>query len=317
MVAKSRLPSITVAVTGGLGFIGSHLCRRLLHDGHKVVAVARSLPDNSRDEVRTVLEHVNFELIQSSIESPLDLQVDAIVNLASPASPLQHLANPTATIKTNVIGAINLLDLSKRTKARFIQVSTGEVYGNPSVWPQGESFIGATDNLGPRAAYVESKRLSETLVSAYASQFGVKGGIIRLFSTYGPGMVTTQGRVIPTLISAASRGAPLEITGDGNQLRSFCFVDDAVDGIVRALMHKLDTIGPWNIGDTRPTTLFDLAKLVLEITDSKSPIVFVPNVNQSPANLLPDTSKALSELGWRPSTNLREGLERTVKYLEP
>lgn len=266
--------------------------------------------------MRSILEHENFELVQSPIENLLDLQVDAIVNLASPASPSQHLANPTATIKTNVIGTMNLLDLSQRTSARFIQVSTGEVYGNPSVWPQVESLIGATDNLGPRAAYVESKRLSETLVSAYASQFGVKSGIIRLFSTYGPGMVTTQGRVIPALISAAKRGAPLEITGDGSQIRSFCFVDDAVDGIVRALMHNLNTIGPWNIGDTQPTTLFDLAKLVLEVTNSKSPIVFVPNENESPAILLPDTSKALSQLGWSPSTNLRDGLERTAKYFE-
>lgn len=299
-----------VLVTGGAGFIGSHLCERLLVEGAHVVC----LDDFSTGQESNVahLAGAGFELVRADVCDPLSFEVDEIYNLACPASPVQYQKNPIKTLRTSVIGAMQVLELARSTGARVLQASTSEVYGDPQVHPQSESYWGHVNPIGIRACYDEGKRAAETLFFDYHRQHGVRIKVARIFNTYGPRMAPWDGRVVSNFVLQALAGEPITIYGDGSQTRSFCFVDDLVDGLVRLMASPDSFIGPVNLGNPAELTVAELAHKVIETTGSRSPIVIRPLPADDPTQRRPDISLARSQLGWEPKVPLAVGLERTV-----
>lgn len=303
-----------VLVTGGAGFIGSFLCERLLTSGHEVVCVDNFFTGRKKnlDHLR---DHRDFELVRHDITQPILLEVDRIYNLACPASPVHYQYNPVKTVKTSVMGTINMLGLAKRVRARILQASTSEVYGDPTVHPQTEDYWGHVNPIGPRACYDEGKRVAETLCFDYHRQNNVDIRVIRIFNTYGPRMLMDDGRVVSNFIVQALSGEDLTLYGDGSQSRSFCYVDDLVRGAT-LMMEQEQTIGPVNLGNPVEFTIRELAELVLGITGSKSRIVWAPLPQDDPTRRQPDITRAREALGWEPTVPLREGLEKTIAYFD-
>ncbi len=302
-----------ILVTGGAGFLGSHLCERLVEMGHDVICLDNFFT-SQKSNVAHLLGKPNFELIRHDITLPIYLEVDEIYNLACPAAPGHYQYNPIKTMKTSVLGAINVLGMAKRCRARVLQASTSEVYGDPEIHPQPETYRGAVNPIGPRACYDEGKRASETLFMDYHRMNGVDIRIVRIFNTYGPRMHPFDGRVISNFIRQALREEPLTVYGDGTQTRSFCYRDDIVEGMIRMMENEEGFIGPVNLGNPEEYTIHELAQLVLELTGSRSPIVFKPRPADDPSRRCPDISLARRKLGWEPTTPLREGLTRTIEW---
>lgn len=302
-----------ILVTGGAGFLGSHLSDRLLSEGHEVIAVDNFFTGNKRN-VWQLSDNKNFELIRHDVTFPLYLEVDAIYNLASPASPIHYQRDPVQTTKTSVLGAINMLGLAKRLGVRIFQASTSEVYGDPEIHPQPESYWGRVNPIGPRACYDEGKRAAETLFFDYHRQHGMAIRVARIFNTYGPRMAPDDGRVVSNFVLQALRGEPLTIYGDGSQTRSFCYVSDLIDGFVRLMDNDKDLVGPVNLGNPGEFTMKELADAVIEVTGRKSTIEHRPLPQDDPKQRQPDITLAKKELGWEPTIQLREGLEKTVEY---
>ena len=302
-----------ILVTGGAGFLGSHLSDRLLADGHEVVAVDNFFTGNKKN-VRHLLDNKDFELIRHDVTFPLYVEVDAIYNLASPASPIHYQRDPVQTTKTSVLGAINMLGLAKRLSVKIFQASTSEVYGDPEVHPQPESYWGKVNPIGPRACYDEGKRAAETLFFDYHRQHGMEIRVARIFNTYGPRMAPDDGRVVSNFVLQALRGEPLTIYGDGSQTRSFCYASDLVDGFVRLMENDKGLVGPVNLGNPVEFTMLELAEAVLDVTGSTSGIDYQPLPQDDPKQRQPDISLAKKELGWEPTIQLREGLEKTSEY---
>jgi UDP-glucuronate decarboxylase len=304
-----------ILVTGGAGFLGSHLCDRLLERGDEVIAVDNFFT-GSKSNVEHLLGNPNFELIRHDVTFPLYLEVDAIYNLASPASPIHYQRDPVQTTKTNVLGAVNLLGLAKRLKAPIFQASTSEVYGDPEIHPQTEDYWGRVNPIGPRACYDEGKRAAETLFFDYNRQHGVKIRVARIFNTYGPRMALDDGRVVSNFIVQALKGEDITIFGDGSQTRSFCYADDLVEGFIRMMDSTEPSLGPINLGNPGEFTMLELAQKVIDITASKSKLVYMPLPQDDPKQRQPNISKAKEILGWEPKVNLTEGLTRTIRHME-
>jgi UDP-glucuronate decarboxylase len=302
----------TILVTGGAGFIGSHLCERLLGEGHDVTCVDNFFT-GSKQNIRHLLANDHFELIRHDIVNPLVLEVDEIYNLACPASPIHYQVNPIKTIKTSTVGMVNMLGLAKRCKARLLQASTSEVYGDPEEHPQRESYWGHVNPIGPRSCYDEGKRVAETLCMDYRRQNHVEVRIVRIFNTYGPRMHPNDGRVVSNFIVQAIEGQPITIYGDGSQTRSFCFVDDLVDGLVR-MMANTATVGPINLGNPAEITVKQLAEQVICMTGSRSTVELRPLPQDDPHRRKPDITLAQQQLGWSPRVPLEDGLRRTIEY---
>jgi len=302
-----------VLVTGGAGFLGSHLCERLVVEGYDVLCVDNFFT-GARDNIAHLLGNPRFELLRHDITFPLHVEVDQIFNLACPASPIHYQFDPVQTIKTSVIGAINMLGLAKRTKARILHTSTSEVYGDPQVHPQPESYWGHVNPIGLRSCYDEGKRCAETLFFDYHRQHTVDIRVVRIFNTYGPRMHPNDGRVVSNFIMQALQGNDITLYGDGMQTRSFCYVDDLIDGLMRMMYGRHGLPGPINIGNPHEFTMVDLARAVLAQTDSRSRMVFQPLPSDDPRQRQPDISKAAEYLGWAPKIQLTEGLRRTIEY---
>ncbi len=301
-------------VTGGAGFLGSHLCERLLNDGHEVICLDNYFTGRLMN-VDHLRDNHRFELIRHDVTEPILLEVDRIFNLACPASPIHYQFNPVKTIKTSVMGAINMLGMAKRVKARILQASTSEVYGDPAVHPQTEDYWGNVNPIGIRSCYDEGKRVAETLFMDYHRQNNVDIRIVRIFNTYGPRMLMNDGRVVSNFIVQALKGEDITIYGDGSQTRSFCYVDDLIEGFVR-MMNQDKIIGPVNIGNPGEFTMLELAKEVLDLTGSKSKIVYKPLPGDDPKMRRPNIDLAKSALGWEPTIPLRQGLEKTIVYFD-
>ena len=299
-------------VTGGAGFLGSHLCERLLDQGHEVICLDNFFTGNKQN-VAHLQDHSNFELMRHDVIDPFKVEVDRIYNMACPASPVHYQYNPIKTVKTSVMGAINCLGLAKRVGARILQASTSEVYGDPEVHPQPESYRGNVNPIGLRACYDEGKRCAETLFFDYHRENGVDTRVVRIFNTYGPRMAPDDGRVVSNFIVQAIKGEDLTIYGDGSQTRSFCYVDDLVEAILRT-MEQEDTVGPVNIGNPVEFTIRELAEQVLEKVGSSSRLVEMPLPSDDPTQRKPDISLAKKVLDWEPKVQLTEGLERTIPY---
>jgi UDP-glucuronate decarboxylase len=304
-----------IAVTGGAGFIGSHLCSRLLARGDEVLCVD-NLYTGSREFIAPLLSHPRFELLRHDVTFPLYIECDAIFNLACPASPIHYQLDPVQTIKTSVHGAINLLGLAKRLRVPILQASTSEVYGDPDCHPQVESYWGHVNPIGPRACYDEGKRCAETLFMDYHRQHRVAVKIARIFNTYGPNMHPGDGRVVSNFIVQALTGEPLTIYGDGRQTRSLCFVDDTVEGLIRLLDSPAEITGPINIGNPVELSMLDIAHTVLGLTGSRSDIVYRPLPVDDPRQRCPDISRAREQLDWMPQVALQQGLTRTIAWFE-
>jgi UDP-glucuronate decarboxylase len=304
-----------ILVTGGAGFLGSHLCDRLIERGDEVLCVD-NFYTGSKANIAHLLPNPRFELIRHDITFPLYVEVDEIFNLACPASPVHYQNDPIQTTKTSVHGAINMLGLAKRVRARILQASTSEVYGDPQVHPQTEDYWGHVNPAGPRACYDEGKRCAETLFFDYHRQAGVEIKVVRIFNTYGPRMHPADGRVISNFIVPALRGEPLTIHGTGEQTRSFCYVDDLIDGILRMMDSAPDFTGPVNLGNPSEFTMRELADLVLSQTGSQSAIEFGTLPVDDPTRRRPDVSLAAEKLDWRPTVPLEEGLQKTIAYFE-
>ena len=301
-------------VTGGAGFLGSFLCEKLLDQGHEVIALD-NFYTGSRKNISHLLDHPSFELIRHDIVEPILLEVDWIFNMACPASPIHYQYNPVKTVKTSVMGAINMLGLAKRVRARILQASTSEVYGDPEIHPQQESYWGSVNPIGLRSCYDEGKRVAETLMMDYHRQNQVDIKLVRIFNTYGPRMHINDGRVVSNFIVAALKEEPLEIFGDGEQTRSFCYVSDLIDVILK-MMNKDDLIGPVNIGNPGEFTIRELAEKILKLTGSRSKIQVRQERSDDPVRRRPDISLAREKLGWEPSVELEEGLGKTIEYFE-
>jgi UDP-glucuronate decarboxylase len=303
-----------ILVTGGAGFLGSHLCDRLLAQGHEVICLDNFFTGSKRN-VRHLLVHPDFELIRHDVTMPIFLEVDRIYNLACPASPVHYQYNPVKTTKTSVMGAINMLGLAKRVKARLLQASTSEVYGDPEQHPQREGYWGHVNPIGIRSCYDEGKRVAETLCFDYHRQNRVDIRVMRIFNTYGPRMHPDDGRVVSNFIVQALRGEDITVYGDGSQTRSFCYVDDLLDGMMKLMEHDSLT-GPVNIGNPNEFTIRQLAEEVIALTGSKSRIVQRPLPSDDPRQRQPDISLAKRELDWEPKVKLREGLAHTIAYFD-
>jgi UDP-glucuronate decarboxylase len=302
-----------ILVTGGAGFLGSHLCERLLSRGDEVICVDNYFT-GSRDNIGHLLQHPHFEVIRHDICFPLYLEVDEIFNLACPASPIHYQFDPVQTVKTSVHGAINVLGLAKRVKAKIFQASTSEVYGDPAMHPQREEYWGNVNPIGPRACYDEGKRCAETLFFDYHRQYGVDIRVVRIFNTYGPRMNPQDGRVVSNFIVQALQDKPITIYGDGSQTRSFCYVDDLIEGFIRLMDAPSTLTGPINIGNPGEFTIRQLAEIVIEMTGSRSEIIQMPLPQDDPLQRRPDITKARELLDWQPTIPLRQGLERTIDY---
>lgn len=311
MIAKSK----RIMVTGGAGFLGSHLCERLLAAGHEVMCVD-NFYTGARMNIRHLLANPNFELIRHDVTFPLYVEVDEIYNLACPASPIHYQRDPVQTTKTSVHGAINVLGLAKRVGAKVFQASTSEVYGDPAVHPQTEDYWGNVNPIGPRSCYDEGKRCAETLFFDYHRQHQLRIKVVRIFNTYGPRMHPEDGRVVSNFIVQALRGEPITVYGAGDQTRSFCYVDDLIEGFIR-LMDSPDSVtGPINIGNPGEFTIRQLAEMVIELTGSASKLVEQPLPQDDPKQRRPNIEQAQSVLGWNPTVPLRLGLERTIAYFD-
>jgi UDP-glucuronate decarboxylase len=304
-----------ILVTGGAGFLGSHLCERLLNEGNEVLCVDNFF-SSTRANISHLLSDSNMELLRHDITFPLYVEVDEIFNLACPASPIYYQFDPAQTTKTSVIGAINMLGLAKRVKAKILQTSTSEIYGDPSVHPQTEEYWGNVNPIGRRSCYDEGKRCAETLFFDYRRQHNLAIKVVRIFNTYGPRMHPNDGRVVSNFIVQALRGEDITIYGDGMQTRSFCYVDDLIEAIGRMMETPFDVTGPINIGNPGEFTMLELAELVIEMTGTKSKIRFEPLPSDDPRQRRPDISKAQATLAWAPKTPLREGLTKTIGYFE-
>lgn len=303
----------TILVTGGGGFLGSHLCERLLGQGNDVICVDNFFTGN-KDNIRHLLSRPNFELIRHDITFPLYLEVDAIYNLACPASPIHYQHDPIQTTKTSVLGSINMLGLAKRLNIPILQASTSEVYGDPKEHPQKESYWGNVNPIGPRSCYDEGKRAAETLFYDYRQQLGLDSKIVRIFNTYGPRMSANDGRVVSNFIVQALLNKDITIYGNGSQTRSFCYVDDLINGIIKMMETPKDFFGPVNLGNPDEFTIKQLAELVIELTGSKSKLVYKKLPKDDPLQRKPDISIAKDVLNWKPKIKLEEGLKSTIEY---
>ena len=303
-----------VLVTGGAGFVGSFLCDRLIDEGHEVIAIDNFFT-GSKENLSQLSDETNFELIRHDIVKPILLEVDWIFNLACPASPIHYQYNPVKTVKTNVMGTLNMLGLAKRVKARILQASTSEVYGDPQVHPQPESYFGNVNPIGLRSCYDEGKRVAETLMMDYHRKSQVDVKIVRIFNTYGPRMHPEDGRVVSNFIVAALKGEPITIHGDGLQSRSFCYVTELVDAMYR-MMNTENFTGPVNTGNPGEFTMIELAETVLKMTNSSSKLVLVEARPDDPGRRRPDITLAKEKLGWEPEIKLKEGLKPTIEYFD-
>jgi len=300
-----------ILVTGGAGFIGSHLCERLLNEGNEVICLDNFFT-GSKNNITHLIDNPYFEVIRHDIEEPILIEVDEIYNLASPASPIHYQKDPVKTVRTNVMGAINVLDIAKRTGAKIFQASTSEVYGDPEVHPQVEEYRGNVNPIGARACYDEGKRCAETLFFDYYREYGVDIKVVRIFNTYGPKMAINDGRVVSNFIIQALNNEDITIYGDGSQTRSFCYVTDLVDGFIK--MMNSDLTGPINLGNPDEFTVLELAKKVIKLTNSKSKIIFKPLPEDDPKQRKPNIEKAKKYLNWKPTIKLEEGLKKTIDY---
>jgi UDP-glucuronate decarboxylase len=304
-----------VLVTGGAGFLGSHLCERLLAEGHEVLCVD-NFYTGTKDNIASLLHETQFELMRHDVTFPLYVEVDEIYNLACPASPIHYQFDPVQTTKTSVHGAINMLGLAKRVKAKIFQASTSEIYGDPQVHPQKENYWGHVNPVGSRSCYDEGKRCAETLFFDYRRQHNLAIKVARIFNTYGPRMHPNDGRVVSNFIVQALKGEPITVYGKGRQTRSFCYVSDTVDAFVRLMATNRDFTGPVNIGNPHECTVLELAELIISMTNSKSTILFQPLPSDDPVRRCPDIQLAKAMLGWQPQVPLREGLQATIDYFD-
>ena len=302
-----------ILITGGAGFLGSHLTEKLLLDGHDIV-VTDNYFTGSRENLAHLLDYDNLEVIRHDVTIPLFIEIEAIANLACPASPIHYQKNPVQTLKTSVIGAVNMLGLAKRTGARILQASTSEVYGDPTITPQPEQYWGNVNPIGLRSCYDEGKRAAESLFFDYHRQYGVEIKIARIFNTYGPRMALEDGRVVSNFIVQALRGEPITIYGDGKQTRSFCYVSDLIDGISKLLFSEKGIQGPINLGNPGEFTILELAELVIEMTNSNSNIIFNDLPSDDTKQRCPDIELASKTLDWHPSVKLEEGLKKSIPY---
>ena len=304
-----------ILVTGGAGFIGSHLCERLLNEGNEIICLDNFFT-GSKDNIRHLIGNSHFELVRHDITKEYFAEVDQIYNLACPASPPHYQYNPIKTIKTSVLGIINMLGLAKRCKATILQASTSEVYGDPKIHPQTEDYWGNVNPIGVRSCYDEGKRCAETLMMDYHRQNKVDVRIIRVFNTYGPNMDMNDGRVVSNFIVQALKGEDITVYGDGLQTRSFCYVDDLVDGMIKMMNNPQGFIGPVNLGNPSERTILDFANTIIEMTNSKSKIIYKELPSDDPMQRRPDLTVAKRELNWLPTTDIKIGLEKTIKYFE-
>ena len=302
-------------VTGGAGFLGSHLCKRLLIDGNEVIAVD-NFYTGTKDNIVELLDNPNFELVRHDITFPLYVEVDEIYNLACPASPIHYQLDPVQTTKTSVHGAINMLGLAKRLQAKILQASTSEVYGDPQIHPQPESYLGNVNPIGPRSCYDEGKRCAETLFFDYYRQYNLRIKVARIFNTYGPNMQPNDGRVVSNFIMQALQDKPITIFGDGSQTRSFCYVDDLIEAFFRLMDSPDDCTGPINTGNPVAFSIKELAEKIIKLTDSKSKLVYEKLPDDDPVQRQPDINLAKEKLGWEPKIHLEEGLIMTIHYFE-
>lgn len=302
-----------ILITGGAGFLGSHLCDRLIEEGNDVICLD-NLFTGAKDNIRHLLGNDHFEFIRHDVTIPISLEVDQIYNLACPASPVHYQYNPIKTGKTNVFGAYHMLGLAKRVNARMLQASTSEVYGDPKVHPQPEQYRGYVNPIGIRSCYDEGKRMAETFCFDYHRNLGVEIKVIRIFNTYGPRMSIHDGRVVSNFIVQALKGEDITIYGDGSQTRSFCYVDDLIDGMVRLMNSRAEFTGPCNIGNPMEFTMLELADMVIRLTGSKSKITFQPLPQDDPVQRRPVIDLAKKELGWEPAVGLEQGLMKTIEY---
>lgn len=302
-----------ILITGGAGFIGSHLCERLLNEGNEVICLDNFFT-GSKDNIRHLLDNNRFELVRHDITKEYYAEVDQIYNMACPASPPHYQYNPIKTIKTSVLGVTNMLGLAKRCRATILQASTSEVYGNPLVHPQTEDYWGNVNPIGIRSCYDEGKRCAETLMMDYHRQNKVDTRIIRIFNTYGPNMDPNDGRVVSNFIVQALQNKDITMYGDGSQTRSFCYVSDLVDGIIKMMNNKQKFIGPVNLGNPSERTVYDLAKLIIKLTNSNSQIKFQPLPQDDPLQRKPNISLAKKELDWEPKVDIEDGLMKTIEY---
>jgi UDP-glucuronate decarboxylase len=303
---------VRILVTGGAGFIGTHLCNRLINEGDEVICLDNFFT-GQKSNIENLLSHPRFELIRHDVTQPILLEVDQIYNLACPASPIHYQYNPVKTIKTNILGTLHMLGLAKRVRARILQASTSEVYGDPTVHPQTEEYWGNVNPIGIRSCYDEGKRAAETLMIDYHRQNRVDIRIVRIFNTYGPFMNENDGRVVSNFIVQALRGQDITVYGDGSQTRSFCYIDDLVDGLTK-MMNKEGFIGPVNLGNPEEYRVIDLARKILAMTGSSSKIINKPLPENDPSRRRPDISLAEKQLGWRPAVSVDEGLKKTIEY---
>lgn len=304
-----------ILVTGGAGFLGSHLCDRLLGDGHEVLCLDNYYT-GSKDNVSHHLGNPNFELIRHDVTFPLFVEVDEIYNLACPASPIHYQYDPVQTTKTSVHGAINMLGLAKRLRAKIFQASTSEVYGDPDIHPQTEDYWGRVNPIGIRSCYDEGKRCAETLFFDYRRQHNLSIKVGRIFNTYGPRMHPNDGRVVSNFIVQALQDKPITVYGEGNQTRSFCYVDDLIDAFVRLMATDDDVTGPLNLGNPDEFLISQLAEMVIELTGSKSKLIYLPLPSDDPRQRQPDLTRTKKSLDWEPTTKLREGLTKTISYFD-
>jgi UDP-glucuronate decarboxylase len=303
-----------ILVTGGAGFLGSHLCERLLADGHEVICLDNFFTGRKKN-ILHLAHNTNFEILRHDVTNPILLEVDRIYHLACPASPIHYQYNPVKTIKTNILGTINMLGIAKRVKGRILFSSTSEVYGDPAVHPQKEDYWGNVNPIGIRSCYDEGKRAAETLMMDYHRQNRVDIRIVRIFNTYGPRMLADDGRVVSNFIVQALRGEDITVYGKGSQTRSFCYVDDLVDGMVR-MMNSENFTGPVNLGNPEEYTILELAKKIIAMTGSKSKISYKPLPSDDPTQRRPDITLAGEKLGWKPKVSADEGLQKTIEYFK-
>ena len=304
-----------ILVTGGAGFIGSHLSERLIKDGHDIICLDNFFT-GSKDNIRHLIGNNRFELVRHDVINEYFAEVDQIYNLACPASPVHYQYNPIKTIKTSVMGAINMLGLAKRCHATILQASTSEVYGDPKIHPQPESYRGNVNPIGLRSCYDEGKRCAETLMSDYHRQNNVQVRIARIFNTYGPNMALNDGRVVSNFIIQALKNEPITVYGDGSQTRAFCYVDDMVEGLIKLMNNTIGFTGPVNLGNPQEIKIIDFAKLIIKLTESKSSIVFKPLPSDDPVQREPDISLAREKLNWQPCISVETGLLKTIEYFK-
>jgi UDP-glucuronate decarboxylase len=304
-----------VLVTGGAGFLGSHLCKRLLKNGNDVLCVDNFFT-GTKDNILELLSSRHFELMRHDITLPLHVEVDEIYNLACPASPIHYQHDPTQTIKTSVLGAINMLDLANRGNSKIFQASTSEVYGDPLIHPQSEDYWGNVNPIGPRACYDEGKRCAETLFFSYHQQYNINIKVARIFNTYGPNMHPNDGRVVSNFIVQALKGEPISIYGNGSQTRSFCYVDDLIEGFIRLMSSADGVTGPINLGNSNEFSMLELANMVIDLIGSSSKLIFKPLPQDDPKQRQPDTTLAKELLSWQTNTQLQNGIKKTIEYFD-